>query len=116
MSEEQKGGRGKSRGTQDQLLIDKAIIKNCKRRKSNLNMTWVNIRKTNDMVSHSWMIKSIQLVGAAKNIVNLPKESLENWKTNLICSNTDLGAVKINRGIFQGDSLSPVLFVVSSCH
>ena len=38
---------------------------------------------------------------------------MKNWKTNLICSNTDLGAVKINRGIFQGDSMSPLLFAVS---
>ena len=38
---------------------------------------------------------------------------MKNWKTNLICSNKDLGAMKINRGIFQGDSLSPLLFVVS---
>ena len=47
------------------------------------------------------------------NIVNLLKESIKNWKANFICSNTDLGAVKINRGIFQSYSLSPLLFVVS---
>ena len=59
------------------------------------------------------MIKSLELVEAAENIVNLLKETMKNWRTNLICSNTDLGAVKINRGIFQGDTLSPLLFVVS---
>ena len=59
------------------------------------------------------MIKSLETVGAAKNIVNLLKETMKNWKTNLICSNTELRAMKINRGIFQGDSLSPLLFVVS---
>ena len=59
------------------------------------------------------MIKSIELVGAAKNIVNLLKETMKNWKTNIICSNIDPRAVKTNRGIFQGDSLSSLLFVVS---
>ena len=59
------------------------------------------------------MIKSLELVEAAENIVNLLKETMKNWRTNLICSNTDLGAVKISRGIFQGDTLSPLLFVVS---
>ena len=59
------------------------------------------------------MIKSLQLEGAAKNIVNLPKETMKNWKTNLSCSNINLGAVKINCGIFQSDSLSSLLFVVS---
>ena len=52
-------------------------------------------------------------MGAAKNIVNLLKETMKNWKTNLICSNTDLGAVKINRGILQSELLSSLLFLVS---
>ena len=33
--DEQKGNRIKSRGTKDQLLIDKMIIRNAKRRKTN---------------------------------------------------------------------------------
>ena len=73
LPEEQKGYKQISRGTKDQLFIDKAIIKNCKRRKTNLNMTWIDFRKAYDMVPHSWMIKSLELVGAAKNIVNLLK-------------------------------------------
>ena len=59
------------------------------------------------------MIKSLETVGAAKNIVNQLKEIMKNWKTNLICSNTDLGAIKINHQIFQGDSLSSFLLIVS---
>ena len=65
------------------------------------------------MVPHSWMIKLLELVGTAKNIVNLLKETMKNWKTNLICSNTNLGALRVNCGIFQSDSLSPLLFLVS---
>ena len=34
LPEEQKGCRRRSRGTKDQLLIDKAVIRNCKRRKN----------------------------------------------------------------------------------
>ena len=113
LSEEQKGCRRTSRGTKDQLLIDKAVIKNSKRRRTNLNMAWIGFRKAYDMVPHSWMIRSLELVGAAKNTVNLLKETMKNWKTNLICSNTDLGAIKINHQIFQGDSLSSFLLIVS---
>ena len=78
-----------------------------------MNMVWIDSRKAYDMVPDSWMIRSLELVGAAKNIVYLLKETIKNWKANLICSNTDQGAAKKNRGIFQGDSLSPLLFVVS---
>ena len=59
------------------------------------------------------MIKLLELVGTAKNIVNLLKETMKNWKTNLICSNTNLGALRVTCGIFQSDSLSPLLFLVS---
>ena len=44
-------------------------------------------------------IKSLELVGAGMNIVNLLKETIKNWKANLICGTADLGAVKINLGI-----------------
>ena len=45
LPEEQKGYKQISRGTKDQLFIDKAIIKNCKRRKTNLKITWIDFRK-----------------------------------------------------------------------
>ena len=38
LPEEQKGCRRKSRGTKDQLIIDKMILKNCKRRLTNLSL------------------------------------------------------------------------------
>ena len=62
--------------------------------------------------THSWMTKSLELVGSSKNIVNLLIWSMKKWEINLICGNIDLEVVKINRWIFQADSLSPLLFVV----
>ena len=47
---EQKGCRNNSRGTKDQLLIDKAILKNCRRRITNLSMAWIDYQKAYDMV------------------------------------------------------------------
>ena len=38
---------------------------------------------------------------------------MKEWKTVLTSMGTELGEVKIKRGIFQGDSLSPLLFVVA---
>ena len=45
-------------------------------------MAWIDFRKAFNMEPHPSMIKSLELVGAAKNIVNLLKESMKNWKTN----------------------------------
>ena len=45
LPEEQKGCRRKSRETKDQLLIDKIVLKDCKRRHTNLAMAWIDYKK-----------------------------------------------------------------------
>ena len=110
--DEQKGCRKGSRGTKDQLLIDKAILKNCRRRLTNLSMAWIDYKKAYDMVPHSWILKCLEMVGAAKNIISTISNSMVNWKTVLTSGGTVLGQVDIKRGIFQDDSLSPLLFIV----
>ena len=40
------------------------------------------------------------------------ERSMESWKTELTSSGESLGQENIRRGIFQGDSLSPLLFVI----
>ena len=66
-----------------------------------------------DSVPHSWILQTLDLVGAADNIKRLMRESMESWKTQLTACGKDLGEVSIRRGIFQGDSLSPLLFVIA---
>ena len=64
------------------------------------------------MMPHSWILKCLEMVGAAKNIISTISNSMVNWKTVLTSGGTVLGQVDIKRGIFQGDSLSPLLFIV----
>ena len=110
---EQKGCRRGSRGTKDQLLIDKMILKNCKKRLTSLAVAWIDYRKAYDMVPHSWIEKCMDMFGVAVNIKSFISESMKNWNTELNAGQTRLGNVKIKRGIFQGDSLSPLLFVLA---
>ena len=50
---EQKGCRKESRGTKDQLLIDKAILGNCRRTCKGLAMGWIDYKIAYEMVPHS---------------------------------------------------------------
>ena len=109
---EQKRCRKRSRGTKDQLLIDKMIVKDCKRRLTSLAVAWIDYRKTYDMVSHSSIQKCIEMFGVAVNVRSFVNTSMKQWNTKLTASNQRLENVKIKRGIFQGDSLSPLLFVL----
>jgi hypothetical protein len=42
LSAEQKGCHSGSKGCKDQLLISKAILEDYKKRRKNLNMTWID--------------------------------------------------------------------------
>ena len=55
LPEEKKGCRNSSRGTNNLLYIDRAVIKEAKSRKKNLTMTFIDYKKAYDMVPHSWI-------------------------------------------------------------
>ena len=113
LPDEQKGSRKESSGTKGQLVIERAILRDCKQRKTNLAIAWIDYKKAHDTVPHSWILETLDLVGAADNIKQLMRESMESWKTQLTAYGKDLGEASIRRGIFQGDSLSPLLFVIA---
>ena len=108
---EQKGCRRKCRGTKDQLLIDKTVLKDCRKRHTNLGMALIYYKKAYDMVPHSWIVESLELARVANNVVEVISRSMKGCRVELISCGEFLGKVYIRRGIFQGDSLSPLLFV-----
>ena len=55
LPEEHKGCLRNSRSTKDQLLIDKGVMKNCRRREVKLSMVWIDYQNAYDMVPHSWI-------------------------------------------------------------
>ena len=79
----------------------------------NLNMALIDYKKAYDIESHSWILESVTLVGIADNIKRLLKNSVGIWQTELNAYGTMPGEVNIRHGIFQGDSLSPLLFVIA---
>ena len=110
--EEQKGCRRESRGTKDQLLIDKTILKDCRKRRTNLAMAWIHYRKAYDFVPHSWILECLDLLGIADNVRSFLEKIMKKWKLLLTANGLELCEVDVNRGIFQGDSPSPLIFVI----
>ena len=65
----------KRRDTTNQLLIDKATLRDCRKRHANLGMEWIDYKKTCDMVPLSWILESLELVQVSDNILKFVKRS-----------------------------------------
>ena len=109
---EQKVCHKGSHRTKDQLLIDRMVSIDCKRRHTNLAKAWIDYKKTYDMVPHSWISECLEMFGIANSVQDFLNNSMKSWKLELKAFGEKLGEVDIRRGIFQGHSLSPLLFVL----
>ena len=76
-------------------------------------MAWIDYKVTFDMIPHSWLAECLEIYGAEESIIRFLKNTMPNWKTILTSSGTRLAEVNIRRGIIQGGSLSPLLFIVA---
>ena len=89
------------------------VMMNSKRRKTNLSMAWIDYKKAFNTIPHSWLIECLEIYSAKEKTIRFLKNTLPNWKTIFTSSGTRLAEVNISRGIFQRDSLSPLLFIVA---
>ncbi|KAJ0173873.1 hypothetical protein K1T71_011022 [Dendrolimus kikuchii] len=117
LSEEQKGCRRFHMGCKEQLTIDSIALKYAQKNKQDLYISYIDYKKAFDSVPHSWLTQVLEIYKINPAIINFLKTIMNNWKTSLrlhtdsICITTREIAVK--RGIFQGDSLSPLWFCLA---
>ena len=109
---EQEGCRKGNRGTKDQLLIDRMVVKDCKWRLTSLTVAWIDYRKPYDMVPRSWIQECMETFGVAVNVRSFVNSSMKQGNTEVTASNQRLRNVKTSCGIFQGNCLPPLLFVL----
>ena len=64
------------------------------------------------MVPHSWIKECLDMFGVAENIKTLLVNSMEKRRV-MLCAGDSESEVDIKWGIFQGDSLSPLVFVLA---
>ena len=73
LPDEQKRCREQSRGTKDQLLIVKVILKEAKRKKRTLAMDY---KKAYDIVPHSCLLEVTEMTSVAGNVTCLLERSM----------------------------------------
>ena len=113
LPEEQKALRKGRRGCLDAVAVDGMIVEETKLYSRNLSVAWIDYRKAFDLIPHGWIGKMLRAVRAPWLIRKAIKALIPKWKTNFSVKTTE-GRVHIpitlRRGLFQGDSLSPLLF------
>lgn len=65
------------------------------------------------MKTYSWIADCLQMFNIEDNIRQLLVDCMKQWRTELTLFGEVLVAVSIRGGIFQEDSLPPLLFVVA---
>lgn len=117
MDEEQKGARKGSRGCKEQLIIDAITTTHAKKNKAELHTAYIDYRKAFDSVPHSWLIEVLHLHQVEPELCKFLEYTMTQWQTTLIARINDTtrnaGVIKIRRGIFQGDALSPLWFCMA---
>ena len=57
------------------------IIEDCKKRKNNLGMTWIDCRKAYDSAPHSWIVQTLQMYRFNEKLIS---EQLENYNDAIL--------------------------------
>ena len=111
--DEQKGCRKGSRDTTELLYIDQHILNESKTRRKKLAMAWIDYKKAYDMVSQSWIIDCLKMYKISHEVINFIEKTMKTWRVQLTAGGRSLAEIKFQRGIFQGDSLSLLLFIIA---
>lgn len=84
MAREQNGGRVRTKGSKELLVIDTILTKQARRKSRNISVAWVDYRKAFDSVPHSWLLEVLKMHGVNDKIIKLLKHLMKSWRTSLL--------------------------------
>ena len=89
-----------------------------KSKNRSLSIAWLDYRKAYDFVLHNWILCCLEIFQFHPAILRYIGHLLALWNTTLFlrmpnCDPVNLATVSIRCGIFQGDTLTPLLFCLS---
>uniref|UniRef100_H3B0G5 Reverse transcriptase domain-containing protein n=1 Tax=Latimeria chalumnae TaxID=7897 RepID=H3B0G5_LATCH len=99
-------------GYKELLLINSIIANQVSHARRNISITWVDYNKAFDSVPHSWLIHALRMYKVNEKVIALLSMLMQTW-ANVSGQQYQTQSVCIERGIFQGDSLSPLWFCLA---
>ena len=114
---EQAVGKPQVWGCIEQLLLNKSILNEVKQKKRNLITIWLDYQKAFDSIPHDWMIQSLRLAKIPEKLIAAIETLTKQWATMAELhgnqSSITSDVINFSNGIFQGDSISVLLFIQS---
>ena len=77
-------------------------------------MPWIDNKKAYFKVPQSWIMNCLKMYKISHETINfIEKKNMKNWRVELTAGRKSLAKTKIKRGIFLGDALSPLQFLIA---
>ena len=94
----------------EQLLINKMVLDQVCKNRSNLSTMWFDYRKALDSISHHWLFEALRLAKLSEGIISNIRALAEKWTTKLILQTQESATVtdfiKCLTRVLQSDCLS----------
>ena len=97
-------------GLADNIWLVKAIIKKKREQKQRLNLTFIDVSKAFDSVSHQSIVREAHRLGTPPFMLRYISEVYRNCSVQLKIGGKLSHDIQVNRGVRQGDPMSPLLF------
>ena len=81
------------------------------RQDKNLAMAWTDDKKASEMFPQNRITKYLKIYKISHEVINIIEKTMKTWRVELRPGGRSLAEAKIQIGIFQGDSLSALLFI-----
>ena len=75
-------------------------------------MAWIEYKMAYDMIPQSCIMDFLKIYKISGEVIKTIENNMKNWRVELTAERKSLTAGKIQRGTFQGNEQSPLLFVV----
>ena len=72
-----------------------------------------NYKKAYNMIPQRWIINCHKMYKISDEVINFIEKTMKTWWVELTAAGKSLTETKIQRGIFQGDALSRLLFITA---
>lgn len=109
LTENQLGTVRRVQGAKEQAMLNIALNKE---HGNNLKAAWIDVKKAFDSVDHVYLIKCIEKLNLPSWTLKFLEGIISRWELEIRAGPEVIMNKKVERGILQGDSLSPLLFVL----